>query len=88
MAQTQEYGCNGARIDTHSLKGICAGIGLEALSKDSAVMERMATQGDEVALLGDMKPYIMQVQYYYEALADAIAPLLQKGYVPYFCYDG
>lgn len=80
MAQTQEYGCNGARIDTHSLKGICAGIGLEALSKDSAVMERMATQGDEVALLGDMKPYIMQVQYYYEALADAIAPLLQKGY--------
>jgi len=76
--QTPEYGCNGARIDTHSLKGICAGIGLDALSKDSAVMERMATQGDEIALLGDMKPYIMQVQYYYEALTDAIAPFLQK----------
>ena len=75
--QMQDYGCNGARIDTHSLKGICAGIGLDALSKDSAVMERMATQGDEFALLGDMKPYIMQVQYYYDALMDAIAPLLQ-----------
>ena len=47
------------------------------LSKDSAVMERMATQGDEIALLGDMKPYIMQLQYYYEALSGAIAPFLQ-----------
>lgn len=73
----QDYGCNGARIDTHSMKGICAGIGLEMLSKDSAVMERMATQGDEIALLGDMKPYIMQLQYYYEALSGAIAPFLQ-----------
>lgn len=72
-----DYGCNGARIDTHSMKGICAGIGLEVLSKDSAVMERMATQGDEIALLGDMKPYIMQLQYYYEALSTAIAPFLQ-----------
>lgn len=70
------YGCNGARIDTHSMKGICAGIGLQVLSQDSAVMERMATQGDEIALLGDMKPYIMQLQYYYDALSDAIAPFL------------
>lgn len=74
----RDYGCNGARIDTHSMKGICAGIGLDALSKDSAVMERMATQGDEIALLGDMKPYIMQLQYYYDALNDAIMPFLQK----------
>jgi len=73
----KNYGCNGARIDTHSMKGICAGIGLDDLSKDSAVMERMATQGDEIALLGDMKPYIMQLQYYYEALTEAIAPFLQ-----------
>ena len=72
-----DYGCNGARIDTHSMKGICAGIGLDALSKDSAVMERMATQGDEISLLGDMKPYIMQLQYYYDALDTAIAPFLQ-----------
>ena len=73
----RDYGCNGARIDTHSMKGICAGIGLDMLSKDSAVMERMATHGDEIALLGDMKPYIMQLQYYYEALSGAIAPFLQ-----------
>ena len=74
----RDYGCNGARIDTHSMKGICSGIGLQVLSQDSAVMERMATQGDEIALLGDMKPYIMQLQYYYEALSNAIAPFLQK----------
>lgn len=73
-----EYGCNGARIDTHSMKGICAGIGLTELSKDSAVMERMATQGDEIALLGDMKPYIAHLQYYYDVLNGAIAPLLQQ----------
>lgn len=74
----RDYGCNGARIDTHSMKGICAGIGLEEFSKDSAVMERMAAQGDEFALLGDMKPYIMQLQFYYDALTTAIAPLLQE----------
>ncbi len=74
----RDYGCNGARIDTHSMKGICAGIGLEEFSKDSAVMERMAAQGDENALLGDMKPYIMQLQFYYDALTAAIAPLLQE----------
>lgn len=74
----RDYGCNGARIDTHSMKGICAGIGLDVLSKDSAVMERMATQGDEISLLGDMKPYIMQLQYYYEALTNAIVPFLQE----------
>lgn len=78
MDPVHEYGCSGARIDTHSMKGICAGIGLTDLSKDSAVMERMATQGDEAALLGDMKPYLIQLQYYYDALTCAIAPLLQE----------
>ena len=73
-----DYGCNGVRIDTHSLKGICAGIGLEMFSKDSAVMERMATEGNEIALLGDMNPYIYQLRYYYDALTAAIAPLLRK----------
>ena len=75
---TSDYGCNGVRIDTHSLKGICAGIGLEMFSKDSAVMERMAAEGNEIALLGDMNPYIYQLRYYYDALSAAIAPLLQK----------
>lgn len=74
----RDYGCNGVRIDTHSLKGICAGIGLELFSKDSAVMERMATEGDEIALLGDLYPYIMQLQMVYEALSTAIAELVQE----------
>lgn len=74
----RDYGCNGVRIDTHSMKGICAGIGLGEFSKDSAVMERMATDGDEVALLGDLKPYIFQLRYYHNALSEAIAPLLQE----------
>ena len=78
MDPIRDYGCNGVRIDTHSLKGICAGIGLELFSKDSAVMERMAAEGNEIALLGDMNPYIFQLRYYYDALTAAIAPLLQK----------
>ncbi len=74
----RDYGCNGVRIDAHSLKGICAGIGLEMFSKDSAVMERMAAEGNEIALLGDLHPYIMQLQMVYEALSTAIAELLQE----------
>jgi len=74
----RDYGCNGVRIDTHSLKGICAGIGLEAFSKDSAVMERMATEGNEIALLGDLYPYIMQLQMVYEALSTAISELVRE----------
>lgn len=74
----RDYGCNGVRIDTHSMKGICAGIGLSEFSSDSAVMERMATEGDEVALLGDLKPYIYQLRYYHSALTEAIAPMLQE----------
>lgn len=72
-----DYGCNGVRIDTHSMKGVCAGIGLGELSKDSAVMERMATEGDEIALLGDLKPYILHLQAYQRALTEAIRPLLE-----------
>lgn len=74
----RDYGCNGVRIDTHSMKGICAGIGLTEFSKDSAVMERMATEGDEISLLGDLKPYIIQLQGYQSALSEAIKPFLQE----------
>jgi len=74
----RDYGCNGVRIDTHSMKGICAGIGLTEFSKDSAVMERMAAEGDEISLLGDLKPYIIQLQGYQSALSEAIKPFLQE----------
>lgn len=74
----RDYGCNGVRIDTHSMKGVCAGIGLSEFSKDSAVMERMASEGDEIAILGDLKPYLLHLQTYQKALTEAIRPLLQE----------
>lgn len=77
-ALIRDYGCNGVRIDTHSMKGICAGIGLKEFSKDSAMMERMAADGDEIALLGALQAYIMQLQSYQSALDAALQPLLQE----------
>lgn len=45
--QFPEYDREALRIDMHSMKGICACIGLDALSHASAELERVALQEDE-----------------------------------------
>ncbi len=76
---TGGYDIAAFRIDAHSMKGVCACIGLDSLSKQSAELERFAIDGaDFTALTGELADYSRRLAETGSAISAALSSYKQE----------